>query len=75
MVERGQSEILSLVINRNQRKANNDYFLYHIPSTITTLFQNQFPEGLDNLGEAAYYFLSLNPDAQKLRNQAFGETW
>ena len=30
--------------------------------------------GLDNLREASYYFATLNPDAQKLRNQAFGET-
>ena len=30
--------------------------------------------GLDNLREASYYFALLNPDAQKLRSEAFGET-
>ena len=71
--------MLSLVINLNQRKANN-YPFCSIFRQRLQLFsrinpQNQspesIPEGLDNLIEAAYYFISLNPDAQKLRNQAF----
>jgi hypothetical protein len=44
-IERGQAEMLSLVNNVNQRKANNDwpfvaYFISYYNSFPDTLFQN-----------------------------------